>query len=270
MRPVNLIPPESRRGQRAPLRAGSTSYVLVAALAVAVAGVTALVMAGNTVSERESELASVEAREATVTAEAAALAPYAEFASLRQTRQATIDALAQSRFDWERVLRELSLVLPSDVWLIRVTGTASPDAVLEGTEDTLRSSAPGPALSLVGCGASQEAVAGFAAALEDIDGVTRVGIAKSERPENVVTEGASAEDCRTRDFIARFEITAAFDEVPAPAAAAPVAPAPGTTATTEDGGVAAAEATAQQAEDSAAQQTDQAQQATNLVPGTAR
>lgn len=273
MRPVNLIPPESRRGQRAPLRAGSTSYVLVAALALAVAGVTALVLAGNTVSERESELASVEAREATVTAEAAALAPYAEFASLRQTRQATIDALAQSRFDWERVLRELSLVLPSDVWLIRVTGTASPDAVLEGTEDTLRSSAPGPALSLIGCGASQEAVAGFAAALEDIDGVTRVGIAKSERPENVVTEGASAEDCRTRDFIARFEITAAFDEVPAPAAAAPVAPAPGTTATTattEDGGVAVAGATAQQADDSAAQQTDQARQATNLVPGTAR
>jgi Tfp pilus assembly protein PilN len=273
MRPVNLIPPEDRRGQRAPLRAGSSSYALVGGLLAAVVAVTALVMTGNSVSEKESELAALEAQRDAAVAQAQALSPYAEFASLRQQRQATIQTLAESRFDWERVLRELSLVLPDDVWLIRVTGTASPDAVVEGAEDVLRSSAPGPALSLIGCGASQEAVAGFAAALEDIDGVTRVGIAKSQKPENIVS-GASRDDCRTRDFIPRFEITAAFDEAPvssAAAPAAPAAPAPAPTTTTgEDGGVAAAEGDSAAAESSAATQTGQAQEATNVIPGAAR
>ena len=271
MRPVNLIPPESRRGQRAPLRAGSLSYGIVAVLAIALAGVTALVMTGNTVAERESELAAAEARQTVLAAEAEALAPYAEFASLREQRQTTIQQLAQSRFDWERVLRELALVLPDDVWLVRVGGSASPDAVIEGSDDALRSGAPGPALSLIGCGASQEAVAGFAAALEDIDGVTRVGVAESELPTGDVTGAGQGDDCRTRDFIARFEITAAFDAVPAPEAAAPAIPAPGTAPpATGDGGVAEAQATSQAAEDSAAEQTGQAQDAANVVPGVTR
>ena len=32
MRPVNLIPPEDRRGQHAPLRTGPLAYILVGAL----------------------------------------------------------------------------------------------------------------------------------------------------------------------------------------------------------------------------------------------
>lgn len=273
MRPVNLIPPEDRRGQRAPLRAGSASYVLLAGLAVAVIAVTALVFTGNSVSDKKSELATIEAQRDTAVAQAEALAPYAEFAALRDQRQATITTLAESRFDWERVLRELSLIIPDDVWLIRVTGTASPDAVVEGAEDVLRSGAPGPALSLVGCGASQESVAGFAAALEDIDGVTRVGIAKSQKPEQIVS-GSSRDDCRTRNFIPRFEITAAFDEAPVAAAGTPAVPSSPTTPaaapTGEDGGVSGAEAESSAAESSAATQTDSAQNATNVIPGAAR
>ena len=270
MRPVNLIPPESRRGQRAPLRAGSASYVIVAGLAVALAAITMLVLTGNTVAERESELAAAEAQQAELEAKAAALAPYAEFASLSAQRRLTIQALAQSRFDWERVLRELSLVLPSDVWLVRVAGTASPDAQVEGVDDGLRASAAGPALSLVGCGSSQEAVAGFAAALEDIDGVTRVGVARSELPASNGDLG-DGDDCRTRNFIARFEITAAFDAVPVPGVAAPATPTvPDPTAPADDGAVAQAEATGQAPADATAEQTDKSQKAANLVPGAVR
>lgn len=260
MRPVNLIPPESRRGQRTPLRAGALSYGVVAVLVIAVVAVTAIVLTGNSISEKEGELAALESEKQAAQAEASALAPYAEFASLRVERQNTISALAQSRFDWERVLRELALVLPSDVWLIRVSGTATPDAAIEGAEDQLRAGVSGPALSLIGCGSSQEAVAGFAAALEDIDGVTRVGVAKSEMPEDIVS-GSTSDDCRTRDFITRFEMTAAFDEVPTPATAAPL-PA--------DGGVAEAQAATATAEASAAEQTGEAQEATNVISGAAR
>ena len=269
MRPVNLIPPESRRGSRAPLRAGSLSYVLVGGLAVALLAVTGLVLTGNKVSEREDQLAVVEAEKTNAEAQAQALAPYAEFATLREQRQATIDGLAKSRFDWERVMRELALIIPSDIWLVQVAGTASPEANVDGVEDSLRDSAAGPALSLVGCGASQDSVAGFAAALEDIDGVTRVGIAKSERLLGEVTGGSSADDCRTRDFIARFEITAAFDEVPAPGTVPPTGTDPAPTG--DDGGVAQATASEQAATDSAATQSDKSKDAaSNLIPGTAR
>ena len=40
-------------------------------------------------------------------------------------------SLAQSRFDWERVLRELAIVIPEDVWLTNLTATVSPEVQLD-------------------------------------------------------------------------------------------------------------------------------------------
>ncbi len=62
MRPVNLIPPEERRGELAPLRTGVLSYVIVGVLGLALLGVVAIVLTGNSISEKESDLASLEAR----------------------------------------------------------------------------------------------------------------------------------------------------------------------------------------------------------------
>ncbi len=276
MRPVNLIPPEDRRGDRAPLRTGALPYVVIGALAVALVLVTFMTLTSNQISDRESEVTVLEAREAEATARAEALAPYAEFAALSQARDATVTSLAQSRFDWERVLRELAFVIPDDVWLTDATGTVDPNVQIEGsTVIQGRDLIAGPALELIGCGASQDAVAGFIAALRDIDGVTRVGVASSLRPEPTEDTSASGSanaasdagaDCRTRDFIAKFEIIAAFDAVPvapAPEAASvpgTTPPAPGSTttepATTET--------------NSTAEQVGEAQDAANLVPGVAR
>jgi Tfp pilus assembly protein PilN len=275
VRPVNLIPPEDRRGDRAPSRTGALPYVVVAALVVALAAVTALALTGNQISDKEAELASLEAQEAEASARADALRPYADFATMAETRNATVTSLANSRFDWERVLNELALVIPDDVWLVKASGTVSPDVQLEGGADVqTRETVPGPALSLIGCGAGQESVAAFVAALRDIDGVTRVGVNASERPEagqaTDAGDGATAnsEDCRTRDFISRFEIVAAFDQVTVPAAdgASPATPAQ-PAAPPE---IADAAATRQQAEDEVADQVDQARETTNLVPGVAR
>lgn len=228
MRPVNLIPPEDRRGDRAPARTGAVPYVIVAGLAVALVAVTAVVLIGKQISEREVTVAALEAREAAVSVSAEALRPYADFDQLAAARDATVTSLAQSRFDWERVLRELALVIPDDVWLTEASGNAGAASQVEGAA-AVDASVTGPSLSLVGCGANHEAVATFVAALRDIDGVTRVGISSSERAEasgsTATTDSASAggeggEDCRTGDMIAKFEVIAAFDEVP-------VAPQPG-------------------------------------------
>ena len=116
MRPLNLIPPEQRRGDQAPLRSGPLAYILLGALVALLAGVTALVLTGNEISERESEVARLEVEDARERARAERLVSYTQFRELSEQRVTTVASLADSRFDWERVMRELSLVLPSDAW----------------------------------------------------------------------------------------------------------------------------------------------------------
>lgn len=259
MRPVNLIPVEDRRGENAPLRAGPLAYVVVGALVAVLAGVTALVLTGNQVSDRKAEVERLEREDAAAAARAQRLAAYTQFQAVRAQRVATVTSLADSRFDWERVMRELSLVLPSDVWLVSLNASASPSAGADGESSGgggstsgsgLRASAPGPALEISGCAAGQEGVAGFVTVLKDIDGVTRVGVQSSQLADEAsgagvsaggdATSGSSGEDCRTRDFIAKFEIVVAFDAAPVPiagASTAVAAPAPASTeAATPTGG----------------------------------
>jgi Tfp pilus assembly protein PilN len=279
MRAVNLIPPEERRGERAPLRAGAFSYAIVGVLAAALLGVVMLVMTGNTITEKESELSALEARQAAAEQRVQELAPYGEFASLSDSRELTISTLAKSRFDWDRVLHELALVIPGDVWLSTMTGSVS-SAVATGGTDTGATTATdpsiaGPSLQISGCANGQVAVARFVASLRDIDGVTRVGLKQSELGEEDSATSTSATtdsgtggsgECQTREFIAAFEISVAFDAVPVAATAASVAPTtPATTTTTTDAETADAAAESESTEDSAATQTEEAQDGASAV-----
>jgi Tfp pilus assembly protein PilN len=236
MRPVNLIPAEERRGGQAPLRSGPAAYILVGALVAALAAVAALVLTGNQISEYKSEIVQLQREDAIAKERAESLASYAQFASLTEQRIATVSSLADSRFDWERVMRELSLVLPDDAWLVSLTASASAAGGGEGSGGggSLRGAIPGPALEISGCAAGQEAVASFVTTLKDIDGVTRVGVESSELGDQQSAAGASGggeaaaggsnDDCRTRDFIAKFDLVVAFDAAPVPVAAAAEAP----------------------------------------------
>jgi Tfp pilus assembly protein PilN len=225
MRPVNLLPSELRQGAHAPMRTGAIPYILVGALVAVLVGVALLVTTGNQISEREGEVTQLEREDAAAVAEAKRLAAYTQFQTMHEQRVATIASLADSRFDWERVMRELSLILPAgDVWLTELNASASPDSGSGGGGGELRGSIPGPALELEGCAAGQEAVAGFVTALKDIDGVTRVGVESSELPSE--EEGAGSAEgsdsgggsggCQTRSFIAQFSIVVAFDAAPVP------------------------------------------------------
>ena len=59
MRPVNLIPPEDRRGSRA-LRAGAVSYVVLGAFGAVLVAVLALVLTQNSITKHENEIAELE------------------------------------------------------------------------------------------------------------------------------------------------------------------------------------------------------------------
>lgn len=288
MRPVNLIPAEERRGEAAPSRTGVLSYVVVGVLAAVVLAVTVTVLLSNSISDKEAEVADLEQRDSETAARAASLAPFAEFQQIKEARVETVDALANSRFDWERVMIELSKVIPPRVWLTNLTGTVSPEVEIEdGAKTALRSGVEGPALELVGCASSQRDVARLIAAVGDIDGVTRVSAGKSEKPDASAVSGDQAQpgstECRTRSFITKFELVAAFDavEIPdgavPPAPSAPTAPEPGAAPASNDqpgsgepdGGVNEVEQKKAEARDSVAQADKKVEKAKNIASGGA-
>jgi Tfp pilus assembly protein PilN len=223
MRPVNLIPLEQRRGDQAQLRTGPLMYIVLGALALVLIGVTMLVLTDNRIADSKAEVATLKQEDAVAAAEARKLAAFTQFRTLSEQRISTVRSLADSRFDWERVMRELSLVLPSNVWLTSLNASATPGTSLGGEAggagSGLRGAIAGPALELSGCASGQEAVAEFVTALEDIDGVTRVGLGSSElasKKGEAGSGGGGGGDCRTREFIAHFDLVIAFDAAPVP------------------------------------------------------
>jgi Tfp pilus assembly protein PilN len=215
MRPVNLIPPEERPGERRPMRGGPLAYVIVGALAAAVIGVAVLAITGNQISESKAEIAQLKSETAAVEARAQALDAYTQFHSVSAQRTATITSLADSRFDWQRVMHELALVLPDDVWLTDLAGTANPSVSVDGAGGiALRTTIPGPALELSGCAPDQSSVARFIQALKEIDGVTRVGVQTSAMSDSGGSSGSGSATCESKSPVAQFQIVVAFDAAP--------------------------------------------------------
>ena len=249
MRAVNLIPSDERRGDEAPLRTGQLVYVLTAGLVLLLLVIVAVALTGKQIDDRTAQKSSLERELNQATAQAQTLNEFVNFRMVQESRSSTISSLAQSRFDWERVMHELARVLPGDISLSSLTGTVSPSVQLQsdsggggstGSDSDLRGQIAGPALVIVGCAPSQDAVAGFVASLEDIDGVTRVGMSSSKLPDvnssgftgepgNAPSTGStSTGDCQSGPTIVKFEIVAAFDAVPTPSTGttSPAVPAP--------------------------------------------
>jgi Tfp pilus assembly protein PilN len=255
MRPVNLIPGGKRGGAVGGGR-NVLSYAIIGALVLVLVAVSLLAMYGKQADDNQAKVDSLESQIASAQAEAASLSSFTDFKEIHDARVATIDSLAKSRFDWERVMRELAIVIPDEVWLTNLTGTASPTATVEnGAGLQLRATIPGPALEMTGCALNQRTVARLIASVNDIDGVTRVLVSDSAKPEPTLettavdpaAEGATdtsvTTSCSIRPSYPTFSLVAAFDGVAPPvdpaadpaAAATPVSTPPAgatTTATT--------------------------------------
>jgi hypothetical protein len=199
MRPVNLIPKEERPGGRKPMRSGPLAYILIAALALIVIGATALVVENSKISDHKSEVARLRTETAGVEAKASSLASYTEFAN--------------SRFDWEKVLNELALLMPRYITLTNLTGTVSDGvSVAGGGGIGLRSQVAGPALEINGCSPSQAGVAGFIDDIKGMDGVTRVATPTSGFTKGEAGGGSAAGTCP--EGWAQFQMVVAFDAAP--------------------------------------------------------
>lgn len=216
MRPVNLLPHGERPRAVASVPTGSSTAVL-AVLAVLVLAVAGWVFTKNQVTDRTTAIAAAKSEKAAAEKRSAGLGSFGEFRQIKQTRVQSVTDLATKRFDWERFMRELALVLPDRVWLTTVKAGASADAAsgaapASGSASTsggsssppaATSSSPpagagaaassaGPSVQLTGCAPSQRAVAATMVRLRQMHGADDVDLKQSEEPVSAGGSGAGA------------------------------------------------------------------------------
>lgn len=248
MRAVNLIPRDQRRGGGGGPggRTGSAVYIVLGALGALVLATAVYTLTGNQVNSRKGEVAKVSQEATSLEQQAAALKPYTQFATLSKSRLETVTSLADSRFNWERAMRDLARALPSDVWLTSLIGTVAPGVTLEGggggSTGSLRSAVQSPAIEMVGCTESQSSVSRVMARLRIMRGVERVSLASSEKAEGAGGGGSNATDCRNGNSrFPQFQLVVFFDApksaqaAPGQAGAAPQGTAAPATQPTSDG-----------------------------------
>ena len=128
MRPVNLLP-EQHRARVSTGRAGG-AYLVIGVLGALVVMVMVYALTANQVNSRKTQEAKVSQEARTLEARTASLDRFGDFSQVKQARLASVRELAGGRFDWERFMRELSLVLPRGSWIKEV------DASTTGSEES--------------------------------------------------------------------------------------------------------------------------------------
>ena len=151
MRAVNLLPVDARVGRRRP----PSATLAVAGVGVLAASllVVGFVSARSNVDKREQELAGLE-RELAASRRAAKPEPAQSGRAAERDQRFTAlsDAMAK-RLAWDRVLREVSLVLPDDVWLSNLGAGGA------GATDAAAATPATQAVTFSGFTYSQESVA---------------------------------------------------------------------------------------------------------------
>jgi Tfp pilus assembly protein PilN len=213
MRPVNLIPQDQRR--RVPREGGGKgAYAVLGVLGVLVVMVAAYVLSSNQVTERENEAAVASAKAAQLEAEAAKQANYTDFAAIAQTRLMSVADVAGTRFDWERLMREVALIMPDGSWL--QSADASVGAAAAAADPaTATTGASGPSATLVGCTPGQSDVAQMMVRLRQMHRVTDVTLNSSA--QEAADQPATVDSCGR---LYQFDLTVTFSPTE-PASATP-------------------------------------------------
>jgi hypothetical protein len=117
---------------------------------------------------------------------------------MAETRIQTVKDLAASRFDWEQALRDISRAIPKDVTLTSLDGSISSSAG-GGAGSSVRGEIDAPAVTLQGCTTGQTQVAALLSRLRAVDGVTRVTLTKSAKPDEQATATPAGGDPATQN-----------------------------------------------------------------------
>ena len=124
MRAINLLPrDDARRGPQ------KNQFIVLVPVVLAVlfaAVLSAMFLSGSgTVKDKQAELATLQDElHAIPTPDASRVKTQTALAADKQARVTALSGALSRRVAWDRVFRELSLVLPDDVWLATLTAKA--------------------------------------------------------------------------------------------------------------------------------------------------
>jgi Tfp pilus assembly protein PilN len=191
MRAVNLLPAGSTRGRRwgAGDRGDAKRVLVTAAVVAAVlmaALVAAFVHAHSSVADKQETLAGLEQKVAA--AKATAAAAQATRASA-QARRVAVTEVNSKRITWEQVLRDLSRVLPGNVWLQNLqaqspTPTVGASTAPTASTTTTTSTGVAPtAFVVTGFTSSQKGVARVIDRLSVLPWLSDVSLQQSTRAD---------------------------------------------------------------------------------------
>lgn len=212
MRPVNLVPQDQRR--RVPSEgSGKGAHALLGILAVLLAMAVVYVLTANSVTDKESQAEEARVEADQLEAQAANKENFTDFAEIAQTRAASVASVAATRFDWERLMRELARVMPSGSWL--QSSDADVTGEVAGAEADTASAAgttavPQPKANLVGCTPEQSDVAQMMVRLRQLHRVDDVELNESSTEFGSGDE-ASVDSCG-RYF--QFNLIVTFSATP--------------------------------------------------------
>jgi Tfp pilus assembly protein PilN len=177
VRAVNLLPgDEANQGRKVPplpVLAGCVGTVLISALLAVM-----FLSASAGVAKKQHALEQIQAEYAAIPAPAPGSPVVAELPKQRQTRVTALATVLGQRVAWDRLLREVSQVVPSDVWLVTLNALA-PSVSPANTATRAAGAQPQQSFTVTGCTYSQDSVARFLARLSVVPDLSNMTLGKS-------------------------------------------------------------------------------------------
>ncbi|MGZ4388588.1 MAG: PilN domain-containing protein [Gaiellaceae bacterium] len=180
MRAVNLLPRDFEQGRKRP----ATPVIVGCAGAVLATVVlaTGYLNASSQVGSANKELAAIQAKTAALPQPPQPPATIAALPTERQQRVAALASALSERVAWDRVLREISLVLPDDVWLTSLEANA-PTPLAPGATPPPAGTVAASGFKISGFTYSQSAVARLLARLSVVPDLEAVSLTSSAHDE---------------------------------------------------------------------------------------
>jgi hypothetical protein len=162
--------------------------------------VVVYVLSANSVNGHKTDIAEAQRETQEAEARASALAPYQQFAQIKETRVASVTSLASQRFDWERTMREIALVLPEGTSLTELNATtagaaaggaaATPAPAPADPTQAATASGAAPSLQVKGCAERQPDVATLMVRLRRLYRSAEVTLTESTKQMQAAAGGA--------------------------------------------------------------------------------
>lgn len=183
MRAFNLQPGDDTREKSTRL---GLAQVLVALLGLLLIGGLGsfYILTSATVADKRSQVEDLRAQLADleVPAEEPAKATNGELLSEGQARTLALAGALQGRVAWDRIMREVSLVIPQELYLTQVSAATLPVSAPTTPADPA-AAAPANSISMSGAAANQGTVALFLSRLETIPEFQSVDLQSSARDQ---------------------------------------------------------------------------------------